>query len=116
MAKLRMIVSGSPRPFGMDRFTAFRVSAVMPSMRPSFTRVPVALGQSSKRRYSEVDTVAIASQTTMTATDPKISVEGIFPSSDFGGEVPNNKPGRVKACLDCRKSKVSNSATSERLY
>jgi F-box and leucine-rich repeat protein 10/11 len=91
-------------------------NGAVPQLHPSFTRVPVALGQSSKRRYSEVDTVAIASQTTMTATDPKISVEGIFPSSDFGGEVPNNKPGRVKACLDCRKSKVSNSATSERLY
>ena len=71
-----------------------------------FVGVVIPLGRDFKRRESDVGAV-IAIPQRLAKADGHVIVDDRMSASEFTMETPNNKPGRTKACLDCRKSKVS---------
>ncbi|KAF2807790.1 Clavaminate synthase-like protein, partial [Mytilinidion resinicola] len=70
----------------------------------SLAGVAIPLGQPIKLLASDMEPVA-----SVLSKPPKpnglVAAEAAASSSDFSLDIPNNKSGRVKACLDCRKSK-----------
>ena len=71
-----------------------------------FVGVVIPLGRDFKRRESDAGAM-IAIPQRLAKVDGHVIVDDRMSASEFTMETPNNKPGRTKACLDCRKSKVS---------
>lgn len=69
-----------------------------------FVGVVIPLARDFKRRESDAGAV-IAIPQRLAKVDGHVIVDDRMSASEFTMETPNNKPGRTKACLDCRKSK-----------
>ncbi|OCK79216.1 hypothetical protein K432DRAFT_426701 [Lepidopterella palustris CBS 459.81] len=79
-------------------------SSSVPHGVSKFVGVNTPSGQLVKQRANEIDASASVSLN-IPKLEAHMIVDSGLPSSDFSIETLNNKPGRVKACLDCRKSK-----------
>ncbi|OCL08226.1 hypothetical protein AOQ84DRAFT_45227 [Glonium stellatum] len=69
-----------------------------------FVGVVIPTRHDFKRRESELG-VGMAISQKLTKVDGHVIIDDGIPASEFTIETPNSKPGRTKACLDCRKSK-----------